>query len=141
MSHIARPRPTPHAPRHAAFMRDGERRERGALAHPRHVDLLIEPGDVLGDGALQQTVVLSHEGSLAAQGLRVPAGERLAVDVDAAVKCWYRPATSLMRVDFPKPEVREATNDVSSDGRDGSAEQSTEQVHQPCSSWVDRKAI
>jgi hypothetical protein len=61
--------------------------------------------------------------------------------VDAAVKCWYRPATSLMRVDFPKPEVREATNDVSSDGRDGPVEQSTEQVHQSCSSWVDRKAI
>jgi hypothetical protein len=52
----------------------------GALAHPPHVDLLIEPRDVLGDGALQETVVLRDEGDLAAKTLSVPAGERLAVD-------------------------------------------------------------
>ena len=34
----------------------------GALAHPAHVNLLIEPRDVLGDGALQQAVVLGDEG-------------------------------------------------------------------------------
>jgi hypothetical protein len=33
----------------------------GALAHPAHVDLLIEARDVLGDGALQQVVVLGDE--------------------------------------------------------------------------------
>ena len=36
--------------------------ERGALAHPRHVDLLVEPRDVLGERALQETVVLGDEG-------------------------------------------------------------------------------
>jgi hypothetical protein len=44
----------------------GYLREGGALAHPRHVDLLIEARDVLGDGALQQAVVLGDEGDLAA---------------------------------------------------------------------------
>jgi hypothetical protein len=34
---------------------------------------------------MQQAVILRDEGDLAAQALRVPAGERLAVDVDVAV--------------------------------------------------------
>ena len=35
-----------------------------ALAHPRHVDLLVEPRDVLGERALQETVILRDEGDL-----------------------------------------------------------------------------
>ena len=35
-----------------------------ALAHPRHVDLLIEARDVLGERALQDTIVLGDEGGL-----------------------------------------------------------------------------
>jgi hypothetical protein len=54
-----------------------------ALAHPRHVDLLIEPRDVLGERALQETVILRDEGDLAAKTLSVPAGEGLAVDEEA----------------------------------------------------------
>ncbi len=72
------------AHRHA-FDVSGYLREGGALAHPPHVDLLIEAGDVLGERALQETVILRDEGDPAAQGLCVPAGERLAVDVDVAV--------------------------------------------------------
>jgi hypothetical protein len=34
----------------------------GAFAHPRHVDLLIQARDVLGDGALEEAVVLGDEG-------------------------------------------------------------------------------
>jgi hypothetical protein len=34
---------------------------------------------------LEQAVILRDEGDLAAKALRVPAGERLAVDVDVAV--------------------------------------------------------
>jgi len=41
-----------------------------ALAHPRHVDLLIEARDVLGERALQQAVILRDEGDLAAAGRR-----------------------------------------------------------------------
>jgi hypothetical protein len=33
--------------------------------HPRHVDLLIEPRDALGERALQQAVVLRDEGDRA----------------------------------------------------------------------------
>ena len=46
----------------------------GALAHPRHVDLLVEPRDVLGERALQETIVLGDEGGLAAEALGVPTG-------------------------------------------------------------------
>ena len=35
-----------------------------SAAHPRHVDLLVEPRDVLGDRALQQAVVLGDEGDI-----------------------------------------------------------------------------
>ena len=35
-----------------------------ALAHPRHVDLFVEPRDVLGERALQEAVVLRDEGDL-----------------------------------------------------------------------------
>jgi hypothetical protein len=49
------------------------------------MDLFVEPRDVLGERALQQAVILRDEGDLAAETLRVPAGERLAVDVDSAV--------------------------------------------------------
>jgi len=41
-----------------------------ALAHPRHVDLFVEPRDVLGERALQQAVILRDEGDLAAAGRR-----------------------------------------------------------------------
>jgi hypothetical protein len=41
--------------------------------------------DVLGDGALEEAVVLGDEGDLAAQGSRVPAGKRLAVDKHRAL--------------------------------------------------------
>ena len=41
-----------------------------ALAHPHHVDLLVEPRDVLGERALQQAVILRDEGDLAAAGRR-----------------------------------------------------------------------
>ena len=48
------------AHRHA-FDVCGDLREGGTLAHPRHVDLLVEPRDVLGDGALEEAVVLGDE--------------------------------------------------------------------------------
>jgi hypothetical protein len=38
--------------------------ERPREQHTRHVDLLIEPRDVLGERALQQAVVLRDEGEL-----------------------------------------------------------------------------
>jgi hypothetical protein len=69
--------------------------EVGADAHELHVGLLIEARDVLGDGALQQAVVLSDEGDLAAQGLRVPAAERLAVDADVAIAGFVEPGDEL----------------------------------------------
>ena len=39
--------------------------ERPREQHPRHVDLLIEPRDALGERALQQAVVLRDEGDRA----------------------------------------------------------------------------
>jgi hypothetical protein len=96
------PGPTIERPReqHPLLLATGERRTHvpdqalvahrharrfGAGAHESKMDLFVEPRDVLGERTLQQAVILRDEGDLAAQALRVPAGERLAVDVDVAV--------------------------------------------------------
>ena len=67
------------AHRHA-FNVDSYLCQLGAHAHELHVDLVVEAGDVLGERALQQAVVLRDQGDLAAKTLRVPTVERLAVD-------------------------------------------------------------
>ena len=54
-----------------------------ALAHPRHVDLLVEPRDVLGERALQEAVILRDEGDLAEKLVKT-AEKRLDCDCAAA---------------------------------------------------------
>ena len=67
----------------------------GADAHESHLDLFVEPRDVLGERALQETVILRDEGDLATEALSVPARERPAVDVDIPVARLVEPRDDL----------------------------------------------
>ena len=67
------------AHRHA-FVVMSDLGELRAHAHELHIDLVVETRDVLGERALQEAVILRDEDNLAAESLRVPTVERLAVD-------------------------------------------------------------
>jgi hypothetical protein len=58
---------------------------------------------------LEQAVVLGDEGDLAAQGLRVPAAERLAVDVDVAVTGLVEPGDDLDERGLAAPSAASTT--------------------------------
>jgi hypothetical protein len=97
----------------------GYLREGGAFAHPRHVDLLIEARDVLGDGALQQAVVLGDEGDLFIGGERDNPVQLLRVVVPASLGIYpeisgshYRSSVRFVLWQGPEERPRQAQQDI-----------------------------